>query len=87
MHKALDAWPLHTADTHLTGKSLRHCQTRLAHAKPGDPYWDERVFNANIEHVTAEVDMVTGWCVATSLMVRQHGHSRPFRQRIYLTLR
>ena len=59
MRKALDAWPLHTADTHLSGKSLRHCQNRLAHAEPGDPYWDERVFNANIEHVTAEVDMVT----------------------------
>lgn len=44
----------------VVGRRLTHSQDWLNHSDPDDSYWKDRVFS-DVEHVQADVDLVTGW--------------------------
>ncbi|MGF7237167.1 MAG: CocE/NonD family hydrolase, partial [Frankia sp.] len=61
VNDSLGVLPLADLDRRTTGHRVAFWQDWLAHARPGDPYWDDRRFDGTLGEVTAQVTLVGGW--------------------------
>ncbi len=61
LNQAYHHLPLNTADTVATGTTISHWQDWLAHDQPGDEWWADMDFTADVAHVTAPDHMGSGW--------------------------
>ncbi len=60
LRRAWSHLPLSEVDGVVTGREIRFFQEWLAHAEPGDAYWDDRG-NPDVARVRAQVCMIGGW--------------------------